>query len=314
MSFGGDADEGESARLYRRARESGINFFDCANVYAKGESERILGKLIANERDDVFIASKAFFPIGEGSNERGSSRLHLRASVEASLKGLGTDRLDLFFLHAFDVDTDLERTLRALDDLVRAGKILYLGASNFAAWQIMKALGIQRAGGLESFCAIQPMYNLVKRTAEIELFPMARSEELAVIPYSPLGGGLLTGKYVQSDAKGRIAENSMYRQRYASRDAHESARRFAELAAEAGVHPATLAVAWVRRNKAVTAPLLGARNVQQLEPGLAAATFDLDDELAQRIEAMVPAPPPATDRTEERSGQSYGAQLLATQR
>jgi aryl-alcohol dehydrogenase-like predicted oxidoreductase len=215
MSFGSDADPDTSRKLYDRCREFGINFFDCADVYASGRSEELLGEFIAPERDRIIITSKAFFPTDKSDpNARGASRRHLMLACEASLKRLGTDYIDVYFIHRFDDHTDLHETLRALDDLVTQGKVLYLGASNFAAWQVAKAMGISVREGWSKFCCIQPMYNLVKRMAEVELLPMAKSENLAVLPYSPLGGGLLTGKYSQGDGQGRLVENSMYEKRY----------------------------------------------------------------------------------------------------
>jgi len=311
MSFGGDAEESVAKALYNRARDAGINVFDCANVYAKGRSELILGKLIASERDEVVLATKAYFPTSKDPNGRGSSRYHLARAVEASLTRLGTDRIDLFYLHRFDDETDLEETLRAVEDMVRAGKILYPAASNFAAWQAMKGLGIQRARGYGPFVAIQPMYNLVKRQAEVELFPMAQSEGLAVFPYSPLGGGLLTGKYgaQRLPDSGRIVDDPMYAVRYGRPGDLQTATRFTALAKERGVHPVSLAVAWVAAHPAVTAPLLGARNLDQLEPALAALDVPMDDELYAAVSELSPEPPPATDRNEEDSAASYSAQL-----
>ena len=177
MSFGGDADEPTSAALFNRCREAGINFFDCANGYAGGRSEEIFGRLIAPCRDEVVITSKVYFPTGRISTPRGASRRHIRAAVEASLKRLNTDYLDIYFIHHFDDATPMEETLRALDDLVRAGKILYPAASNFAAWQVAKALGVSAKQGWARFECIQPMYNLTKRQAEVELLPMAQSEQ-----------------------------------------------------------------------------------------------------------------------------------------
>ena len=194
MSFGGDADEDTSSAIFKRCRDAGINFFDCANGYAGGRSEEILGRLIAGSRQDLIITSKVYFPVGSDINARGASRRHILASIEASLKRLNTDYLDVYFIHHFDDQTPLVETLRALDDLVQSGKILYPAASNFAAWQVMKALGISAAQGWSPFAVLQPMYNLVKRQAEVEILPMALSEGLGVIPYSPLGGGLLSGK------------------------------------------------------------------------------------------------------------------------
>ncbi|MGH7551193.1 MAG: aldo/keto reductase [Gemmatimonadota bacterium] len=303
MSFGGDADEKTARAIFERCREAGINVFDCANVYENGLSEKILGELVADCRDEVLVTSKAFFPTGEDPNARGASRRHLRQAVEASLGRLRTDRIDLYFIHRFDDRTALEETLRALDDLVREGKILYTAASNFAAWQVEKALGISALEGLVRFKAIQPMYNLVKRQAEVEILPMAGAENVAVFPYSPLGGGLLTGKYGRSKRpdSGRLMENAMYQVRYGEDWVYETAERFTDFARERGWEPAALAVAWVAGHPAVTAPLIGTRNLEQLEGSLAALEIDMTPELRAEISALSPEPPPATDRVDERT-------------
>jgi aryl-alcohol dehydrogenase-like predicted oxidoreductase len=307
MSFGEDADEETSAAIFHRCREVGINFFDCANGYAGGRSEEILGRLIADCRDEIVLTSKVGFPTGEGVNESGLSRRHIMLSVEASLKRLGTDRLDFYFLHRFDPDTPIEEPLRALDDLVRQGKILYPAVSNWAAWQIAKALGISAGEGLARFECIQPMYNLVKRQAEVEILPLAQAEQVGVISYSPLGGGLLTGKYstTHKPEQGRLVENEVYMRRYGERVYYEIAERFTAHAKERGVHPASLAVAWVMSHPAVTAPIIGARNVEQLEASLAALDVDMTSEWRAELSALSVEPPLATDRLEEKSGVGY---------
>ncbi|HET6341688.1 MAG TPA: aldo/keto reductase [Gemmatimonadota bacterium] len=301
MTFGGAADARTSRAIFDRCREAGINLFDCANVYENGLSEEILGDLVTDCRDEVLVTSKAFFPTGEDPNAQGASRRHLRRAVEGSLLRLNTDRIDLYFIHRFDGKTGLEETLRALDDLVREGKILYTAASNFAAWQVEKALGISALRGFVRFKALQPMYNLVKRQAEVEILPMAEAENLAVFPYSPLGGGLLTGKYAGNErpAGGRLVESEMYQIRY--RNTYDTAERFAAFARERGWQPAALAVAWVGGHPAVTAPLIGARNLEQLEGSLAALEIDMTPELRAEISALSPEPPPATDRNDELS-------------
>lgn len=309
MAYGGDADAEMSASLFARCLDAGINTFDCADVYAGGESERILGKLIAPHRDSLVLASKAYFPTGSGPNDRGGSRYHLISAVEASLRRLGTDRIDLFFLHRFDDATSLEETLRGVESLVASGKILYPAVSNFAAWQTTKALGIANRHGWAPVVATQPMYNLLKRQAESEILPMARSEKIAVFSYSPLAGGLLSGKYgrQQRPPTGRIVDNHMYTTRYGAPSNFEIAERFTALAEDVGVHPATLAIAWVASRAGITAPIVGARNLQQLEPCLAAAQFELSEEIAQAITALSPAPAVATDRNEESSAHNYGS-------
>jgi len=308
MSFGDIADRETSASMFHRCRDAGVNMFDCANVYAGGTSEEILGDLIADCRDEIVLTTKAYFPMGEGPNQRGSSRYHLVRSVENSLRRLQTDRIDVFFVHRFDDETNLHETLRTLDDLVQQGKVLYLGASNFAAWQVAKSLGVQSQNGWSPFHVIQPMYNLTKRQAEVEILPMAASESLAVTPYSPLGGGLLTGKYGirKRPDGGRLVENEMYQTRYGDAVHYEVAERFTEFAADNGYDPVSLAVAWVAHHPAVTAPIIGARNVEQLEGSLGALDVDMTPALREDISALAPAPPPATDRIEERTEHTYG--------
>lgn len=307
MSFGGDADEATSAAMYRRCRAAGINFFDTANAYSKGRSEEILGKLIASERDEIVLTSKVWNKMADDPNARGLSRRHIMLACEASLKRLKTDRLDLYFCHHFDALTPMDVTLRALDDLVRAGKVLHPAVSNWSAWQIAKALGISAKDSLARFECIQPMYSLVKRQAEVEILPLAQSEHVGVIPYSPLGGGVLTGKYgAKGDAGGeqnRLVANKMYTKRYGDPVIFDVAQAFVAHAKERGVHPVSLGLAWVGSHPAVTAPIVGARNVEQLEPALKSVEVKLSPEEREAISALSPAPGIATDRTEERPGE-----------
>jgi len=302
MSFGGDADEQESARLYAACRDRGINFFDTADVYSKGRSEEILGGLIAGERDKLVISSKCFGAMSDDINDRGTNRRHIATAVEASLRRLGTDRLDILFMHQWDATVPLEETLRALEKLVADGKVLYLGASNYAAWQVAKALGIAARRGWPRFDVLQPMYNLVKRQVETEILPLALAERLAVMPYSPLGGGLLTGKYAagaDQPAEGRLVTNAMYTSRYREPWTREVAASFTAFARERGFHPVSLAVAWVGGHPAVTCPIVGARSVEQLAPSLDAETIDMTPELRRAISTLSRTPPPATDRLDE---------------
>lgn len=308
MAFGGDADAETSEAIFRACLDAGVNLFDCADVYNAGQSESILGTFIRSCRDDIVLTTKAYFPVRKTPNARGSSRYHLVRAVEASLKRLDTDRIDVFFLHRWDDSTDVDETLRGVEMLVQSGKIIYPAASNFAAWQTMKALGVARANGWAPLTCIQPMYNLAKRQAESELLPMAASEGLGVLPYSPLGGGLLTGKYGRETRPetGRLIDNPMYVTRYAAKTNFEIAQGLTDLAAEAGVHPVTLAIAWVRAHPAVTAPLIGGRSVEQIGPALAAADYSLDADLKHRLDAVSMAPAVATDRNEERTENNYG--------
>ncbi len=308
MSFGAEADEQTSAAMFNRCLDAGINFFDCANVYAAGRSEEILGRLMAGKRQDLIITSKVYFPIGEDINARGATRRHILDSIEGSLKRLNTSHLDVYFIHHFDELTPLEETLRALDDLVSQGKILYPAASNFAAWQVVKALGISAQHDWARFEVLQPMYNLVKRQAEVEILPMAQAEHLGVISYSPLGGGLLTGKYgaQRRPDSGRLMENKMYQTRYQGDQTYEIAENFTQFAKEHGFDPAALAVAWVGAHPGITAPIIGARNLQQLEGSLKSLEIPMTPELRNEISALSPEPPPATDRSEEGSAHTYG--------
>ena len=301
MSFGDIADEAESARMFWRCRELGINFFDCANSYAGGRSEEILGELIADCRDEIVLTTKVVSGTGPDVNQGGASRRHIQIAVEDSLRRLRTDRIDVYFLHHYDASTPIEESLRALDDLVRQGKILYPAVSNWAAWQVMKAQGMAAREGWARIECLQPMYNLVKRQAEVEILPMAKSEQIGVIPYSPLGGGLLTGKYMPEAAPdaGRLLENEMYQRRYSLDDYYRSAADFTMRARERGVHPATLAVAWVMAHPAVTAPIIGARNLDQLEASLAALDIEMTAEWYDEIASFSARPAPAHDRLEE---------------
>ncbi|WKA54564.1 aldo/keto reductase [Planococcus shixiaomingii] len=302
MSFGGIADEETSRAMFNRCREEGINFFDCANVYNKGLAEEILGRCIEDCRNDIVLTTKVNFPTSQDVNGRGLSRRHVMLEVENSLRRLKTDRIDIYFVHAFDPLTPIEESLRTLDDLQRQGKILYPAVSNWAAWQIAKALGISAKESLARFECIQPMYNLVKRQAEVEILPLASSENLGVISYSPLGGGLLTGKYSggKKPEEGRLVVQDNYKKRYGEDLYFETADRFAQYAAERDLHPASLAVSWVMNHPNVTAPIIGARNLEQLEPSLAALTIDMTPEWRSEISDLSIAPPPATDRSEEK--------------
>jgi aryl-alcohol dehydrogenase-like predicted oxidoreductase len=300
MTFGREADKAAAKDIFNRCRDAGINFFDCANVYSQGRAERILGGLISDCRHELIVTSKFGASFGDDPNNKGGSRRNLVSSLEASLKRLNTDYVDIYFLHHFDPQTPLEETLRALHDVVAQGKVRYTGVSNFAAWQIAKALGICALNSWAPIHCVQPMYNLVKRQAEVEILPLAESENLGVISYNPLGGGLLTGKYGRDrrSEQGRLTVDDMYRKRYGDQWMYEAAANFVQLAAENGFHPVSLAVAWVAHHPAVTAPIIGARNVGQVNDSLQAAEIELRPDLYDAICRLTPRPVPATDRTE----------------
>jgi aryl-alcohol dehydrogenase-like predicted oxidoreductase len=303
MPFGGDADEAASAQMFNAARELGINFFDTADQYSKGRSEEILGKLMRGARDDLVVATKVYNPAGSDVNAKGGSRRHVSRALEASLRRLQTDRVEILYLHQRDALTPLEETVRALEDAVRAGKVLYPALSNHSAWETQRALDVQEANGWARLQAIQPMYNLVKRQAEVEILPMAAASGVSVFPYSPAGGGLLSGKYAEklgtSAAQGRIAANKMYADRYGEPWMHEVAANFAAFCKKRGLHPMSVAVAWVAAHPAVTAPIIGGRSLQQLQASLDSLKIDMTPALWAEIAALSRTPPPATDRLEE---------------
>ena len=298
MSFGGDADEATSAAMYNAVRDAGINFFDSANEYNKGKSEEILGHLAKGHRDDLVITTKCFNPIREDVNARGGSRRHIVQAVEASLKRLQTDRIDVLFMHRYDVATPIEETMRALEDLVRAGKVIYPAVSNWSAWQTQRAVDIQEHNGWARLQVIQPMYNLVKRQAEVELLPMAAANGIGCMPYSPAAAGLLSGKYF-GQATGRLKTNKMYEARYGDAWMFEVAEKYTAFCKEKGLHPVSTAIAWVGTHPAVTAPIIGARNVEQLKDSLASIDVKMTPELRAEIADLSRTPAPATDRSEE---------------
>jgi aryl-alcohol dehydrogenase-like predicted oxidoreductase len=295
MTFGKQADEQTSIAMMNRARDVGINFLDTANVYGKGLTEDIIGRWLRGHREEIVVASKVHFPMGEGPNDWGSSRRHIFLSVENSLRRLKTEWLDILYLHHWDETTDLDQSLGALTALVNQGKVLYCGVSNFSAWQTMKAVALANAKNLAPIVCIQPMYNLVKRRAEVEILPLALSERLAVCPYSPVGGGLLTGKYQRGET-GRLQENEMYRDRYKNRHYWEVSSRFVQYAQGRGLAPAALAVAWVASHPAVTAPIIGARSLEQINETLGCLDIQVTPEVRAEIAALSTEPPSATDR------------------
>ena len=298
MSFGGDADEASSAVMYKACRDAGINFYDCADQYNKGKSEEILGRLMKGHREDLVITTKCFNPSGEDINARGNSRRHVTRAVEASLIRLQTDRVDVLFLHQYDARTPIDESMRALEDMVRSGKVLYPAVSNWSAWQTQKAVDIQERSDWARLQVIQPMYNLVKRQAEVEVLPMAAANGIGVTPYSPAAAGLLSGKY-SGDANGRLKTNKMYAARYGEPWVFEVADKFVAFCTERGLHPVSAAVAWTGAHPAVTAPIIGARSIEQLQASLDSVKIDMNPALRDEIAALSRTPPPATDRLEE---------------
>jgi aryl-alcohol dehydrogenase-like predicted oxidoreductase len=290
MQFGGTADETDSREMWDACRAVGLNFFDTAFVYTEGRSETFTGRFARDERDRLVIATKAGYTGGSG-------KANLRAQFDESRRRLGMDMVDILYLHRWDGETPLGETFETLAEMQGAGQIRYIGVSNFAAWQVMKAQAV--AAGLGTRIDIlQPMYSLVKRQAEVEILPMARAEGIAVAPYSPLGGGLLTGKY-GAGGEGRLTADARYAARYGEGWMHFTAQALAEQARAMHHDPATIAVAWAARHPGVTAPIVSARNARQLAPSLAAATLEIDAAAYAEISALSQTPPPATDRLEE---------------
>src|SRR5436190_7873719 len=294
MSFGGDADEATSAAMYKAVREAGINFFDTANEYNKGVSEEILGRLIQGHRNDLVLTTKVNAQIRPDLNARGTSRRHVIEAIDACLKRLQTDRIDVLFLHRYDALTPIDESMRGLEDLVRAGKVIYPAVSNWSAWQTQRAIDLQERANWARLQVIQPMYNLVKRQAEVELLPMAEHNGIGVIPYSPAGAGLLSGKYL-GQATGRLKTNKMYEARYGDAWMFEVAEEYVAFCKERGLHPVSTAIAWVGAHPAVTAPIIGARSVEQLNDSLAAVKVDMTPALRAELAALSRTPPPATD-------------------
>jgi aryl-alcohol dehydrogenase-like predicted oxidoreductase len=298
MSFGGDADEPTSAAMYKAVRDAGINFFDTANEYNRGVSEEILGRLAKEHRNDLVITTKVNAQIRPDPNARGTSRRHMIEAIEGCLRRLQTDRIDVLFLHRYDALVPIEESMRGLEDLVRAGKVIYPAVSNWSAWQTQRAVDLQERNNWARLQVIQPMYSLVKRQAEVEILPMAEHNGIGVIPYSPAAAGLLSGKYF-GQASGRLKTNKMYEARYGEEWAFETAEKYVALCQAKGLHPVSAAIAWVAAHPAVTAPIIGARNLDQLKDSLASVDVAMTPELRKEIADLSRTPPPATDRLEE---------------
>jgi aryl-alcohol dehydrogenase-like predicted oxidoreductase len=302
MSFGGEADIITSKAMYKACRQRGINFFDTANIYNNGKSEKILGECIADDnRNEIILSTKVYHSMNDNINATGLNRHNIINELENSLRRLKTDYIDFYFVHMFDNNTSIEKVMSVLDYLQKQGKILYPAVSNWAAWQIAISLGISEKKSLARFELVQPMYNLVKRQAEIEILPLANSQDLGVISYSPLGAGLLTGKYGinKKPVQGRLVESDLYYKRYHDKLNYEIAEKFNLYAESKNISPVTLAVAWVKSNPVITSPIIGARNLNQLKVSLAAAELEISEEMRQEISNISRTPSPATDRREE---------------
>ena len=303
MTFGLQTDEPTSHRILDKAAEGGINFLDTADVYplggtveTTGRTEEIIGNWLraggGNRRSAFILATKAANKVGPNSWDQGNSRKHLLDAIDASLKRLQTDHVDLYQLHHDDRNTPLDESLEALDVIVRSGRARYIGVSNFLAYRLARAIGLSALHKLTQLVSVQPRYSLLFREIERELLPLAGEEGLGVIPYNPLAGGLLTGKY----APGAKPEDNtrftlgtaggMYQDRYWNERSFATVSQLHKISDEAGVPLATLAVAWVMANPLITAPLLGASRPEQLDATLAAAEYTLPDDLKQRLDDL----------------------------
>jgi aryl-alcohol dehydrogenase-like predicted oxidoreductase len=293
MTFGRESSEADSHRMLDRFVEAGGNFIDTANVYSKGASEEILGRWVAGrKRDDLVIATKVRFPMGTGPNDAGLSRKHMLSSVEASLRRLRTDYIDLYQVHCWDGKTPLHETLSTLNTLVQSGKVRYLGASNFNGWQLQKAIDISLARDWEPFICLQPQYNLLTRTLEWEVLPVCQNEGLGVIPWSPLRGGWLSGKFRRGmqgppeDSRVAVAERHGWSESWSAYNNEHTWTVLDALfavAEEARRSPAQVAINWLLRRPTVTAPIIGARDMAQLEANLGATGWSLSDEQVEQL-------------------------------
>jgi len=292
-------DEETSKPLIRRAVEAGVNFFDTADIYSLGVSEEITGRALkefAGSRDNVVIATKVYYPMSDAPNDRGLSRKHIMAAIDRSLKRLGTDYIDLYQIHRFDPQTPIEETVEALSDLVRAGKVLYLGASSMYAWQFLKMLQIQRENGLARFVTMQNHYNLVYREEEREMIPLCMAEGVGLIPWSPLARGFLAGNRKKNEEKQQgetaRAKTDAYAHSMYYRDSDFTVvDRLTEIAQARGVKNAQIALAWILSKPGLTAPIIGASKPYQLEDALAALSLQLtSEEIAKLEEPYEPHP------------------------
>lgn len=285
--------EENSRPLITRALELGINFFDTANVYSQGTSEEIVGRALKDfaARDEIVLATKVFFPMGQGPNQRGLSRKHILSSIDASLKRLGVDYVDLYQIHRWDYDTPIEETLEALHDVVRAGKARYIGASAMYAWQFAKALYTADLHGWTRFVSMQPHYNLIYREEEREMLPFCLDQKIAVMPYSPVAKGLLTRKPSTEQPASMRAQTDAIQKRMYTEDDLQIAQRVSDIAEARNLPMAQVALAWILSRPVVTSPIMGATKAQHLEDAAAAVAVTLsEDEIRHLEEAYQPHP------------------------
>lgn len=286
MTFGHGTNEAEATRIVDLAFDAGINFFDTANSYADSESEMILGKALQRRRRNAVVATKFFNPMGPDVNDSGMSRFHMMQAVEDSLRRLQVDYIDIYYIHHVDTQTPLDETLRALDDLVRQGKVRYTACSNYEAWRLLEAVWLSDHKGWERFAAYQPQYSLVVRDIEQEIIPVCELKGIGVVVWSPLGGGFLTGKYTpgQRTVPGtRSEEGWAYPDRYFAANADEILDVLLEIAKELGRSPAQVATRWVLEQPAITSAIVGARTLVQARDNFGAAGWTLPADALGRL-------------------------------
>ncbi len=285
-NFGRQVSEKVSLEIVDKALDCGINVLDTANVYTEGKSEKIIGKAVKGRRDDVVIATKVGFDVGQGPNQKGLSRKHVLCQVEHSLKSLRTDYIDIYYLHRFDPETSLEEALQTFNDLVREGKVRYVACSNFPAQQIAKAHEICEAHDLEKFVAVQPPYNLMQRDIEKDILPYCQREGIGVLTYTPLVGGFLTGKYEKTGSPpvgSRFKYNSRLWQRINKKSNFAVLERIESVAEDLDIPMSKLAIEWILKNPAVTAPIVGASSKRQVEENCRLAEKRMDDETYRKL-------------------------------
>jgi aryl-alcohol dehydrogenase-like predicted oxidoreductase len=286
MTFGNGAGQAEASRMVGTAIDAGVNFFDTANSYVGGVSETMLGEALKGKRHDAVLASKFFNPMGHRPNDSGMSRLHIKQAVDASLKRLQTDHLDIYYIHHVDHQTPLEEMLCALDDLVRQGKILYTACSNFEAWRLMEALWLSDSNGWERFAVYQPQYNLVVRDIDEEIVPACQLKGLGVVAWSPMAGGYLAGKYTPGSVKvqgTRSSEGWGFNSKFFAANHGEILQTVLDTAKELGRSPAQVALRWVMDQPFMTSAVVGARNAEQLGETLKAGGWRLPQAALEKL-------------------------------
>jgi aryl-alcohol dehydrogenase-like predicted oxidoreductase len=301
MMFGGPTNEADSIDIIHKAIDQGVNFIDTANIYNLGESERVVGKGIADRRDSVVLATKGRQKMGDGPNETGASRLHLMNELDASLRRLNTDYIDVHYTHMPDYDTPIDETLRAMDDMVRSGKVRYIACSNFRAWRLCEALWTSDKLGLERFCCVQPLYNIVNRDIEVELLPLCQAHQVGVVSYSPLARGILTGKYkpgqTPDDGTRAARKDARMMQAEWRESSLEVSAEIVKHCDSRGFSSSQFALAWCLANPILTSVIVGPRTMAQFDDNIECLQLEVTAEDEALVDSLVP--------TGEHSGKGF---------